>query len=117
MSLEHRTPESTGAAAQQPGPPGESPPFDEFAYALAVCRDALSKANASASYRKMREPVTVLASAACSAGVAPERVVVELKALLSQLPRFEERDAAAERAMMDQLITRAIISYFAPKAD
>lgn len=117
MSFNDDPLESVGEAGQ--GRPVTDRPaaLQEFARALTVCRDALTRDDANASYAMMREPIATLASMGCRAGVPPERVVADLKELLSRLPTFQAKDVLERSDMMGQVVTLAITSYFAKKAD
>lgn len=91
MSFNDDPLESVGEAGQ--GRPVTDRPaaLQEFARALTVCRDALTRDDANASYAIMREPIATLAAMGCRAGVPPERVVADLKELCPVSPRSRRK--------------------------
>lgn len=89
----------------------------EFATAIRVCSDTLRLMPSDPPYVELRQRITMLATSASRLEIPPERLLAELKRLLSELPRYEAKDLLARSEMMDDLITHAIESYFAPRAD
>lgn len=113
---ESHAPEPTGNTARR------APRVDDsvrFSDALAVCRAALlsTSVEVEAPYTAMRQPIAVLASVAYRGGTPPERLIADLKDVLARLPHFEAKNALARGDMMRDLVTFAITSYFARKAD
>ena len=90
---------------------------DEWVAALRVCRDALADASAEAPLSLMRKVVGRLATAAHRLSIPPERLIVGLKEVLAELPQFDVMHAATRNNVMRDLITSAITSYYAPRAD
>jgi hypothetical protein len=88
-----------------------------FIAAIESCQEALSCAHPDPLHAAMREPVARLALESRTCGVPPERMIAELKDVLARLPQFDVRDGNARGEMMRELVSLAITSYFAPKAD
>ena len=116
MALESHASEPAGNAGPHAATADASA---QFAVALNTCRrELLSTAtNVEAPYASMREPIAALASTAYRGGIPPERLIAELKELLARLPHYEARNASVRGDMMRDLVTLAITSYFARKAD
>jgi len=90
---------------------------EQFAVAIVACRDVLLEASAEAPNPAMREAIATLAGMARRGGIPPERLLAELKDVLARLPQFEAQNVVARDDMVRDLVTCAIQSYFAQRAD
>jgi hypothetical protein len=89
-----------------------APSSPAFIAALDGCEEALAHIPADAPVKRLRGPVIMVAEAARSDRIAPERLIADLKAMLFRLPHFESRRAIERGDMMHQLITAAINAYY-----